>query len=715
MKKYALLFLIVIAFTSGGYGGPSGDLQGISPPEDSTHTVSAPLDSDGDGVPDVFRYYGAGYSDGRSAPDDGRAYDVPYLNYIDSSDTEEDGSFSANIYLSQGSEYVMKYSHSSRPLGENDIEFTILTPDEKIIEFDFGFHSDAYESPSESRQEEAEILSSSDAEAAQPEEQPAESDDTQPEYISVSASIDILPPENPCIIFYTFTAPQTGIYAFTVREKQYSPASHDVPYELRIYRSDDDSALKLGSITMTPREMLHVQRMLVSYASEFNRDGLPVAFKPELVSDNAYQNVIQSISEDSAFRASLRAAADTGTSMKPVVYDVPYDDEFEAGRGFYADSGLAARSDNAFYIFDMPTPQKGTAIPVDTLFKMREIITEEDHTWEQELNAMNTFALGKNALGMRKATATNVRLAQISKTIIITYDVIERQPRRVDVSNVELIPDALDILKADYREFRREFGDYFVAGYTWGLRFKAVISVTADNSSVMDKVCATIQTIGSIAQAGGNYASDIAYLEMVEKSSYLDIAVDELIIDGGDPRKNELSSVSAVQSFADALAGFARQIPNTTKNDYVKLKVCLERFREIPAAKSLIPELLPVPADHFNAILEMNREIFRTHFYYNALMSIPPTKLFNGSAKHDEWRNEYQTLLDSTKLKISYICEDKKRVDDCCSQFRKLHTKYQGLCERYVFYQRLIEAQSKQPRGFWDSDADRDKNISAEA
>ncbi len=239
---------------------------------------------------------------------------------------------------------------------------------------------------------------------------------------------------------------------------------------------------------------------------------------------------------------------------------------------------------------------------------------------------------------------------------------IEHTPRLVDVNNIKLLPDALELLRDDPNEFREEFGDYFVAGYTWGFRFSAVISVTADNSSVLDKVCGQIQTIGTYAQGGQNYASEIADIGQIARKNYLNIEVDELIIDGGEPRKNHISTVSAIKSVADALSAFSANVQNTTKDDYVQLKVCFERFREIPAATSKIPELLPVPQSHFNAILEMNRAIFRTHFYYNALMSIPPAKLFDGTARHDEWSNEYQNLLNSTRLKIGYICENKHRV-----------------------------------------------------
>ena len=177
-------------------------------------------------------------------------------------------------------------------------------------------------------------------------------------------------------------------------------------------------------------------------------------------------------------------------------------------------------------------------MPVITTFKTTEIITEEEHNREQELDAMSTFALGKNALGQRVLTAMNVRLAQVSKTILIRYDVTETNPRLADVNTLTFTPDALALLNSKGHEaFSEEYGDYFVAGYKWGLRFQAIISVTSDSSSVLDKACGKINSIASVAQGNGNYSSYINDIESLANSNYLNIDVEEVSINGGDPVK----------------------------------------------------------------------------------------------------------------------------------------------------------------------------------
>ena len=114
----------------------------------------------------------------------------------------------------------------------------------------------------------------------------------------------------------------------------------NMPYELRIYSSDDDSILKLGNITLTPREALDLQRVLLHYADKFNEDGLPVSFRPEFYSNDVYMNLLQYFAEEDVTTSGIKAAADNGASIKPVVYNVPYDVEFKEGTGFMRLPGL---------------------------------------------------------------------------------------------------------------------------------------------------------------------------------------------------------------------------------------------------------------------------------------------------------------------------------------------------------------------------------------
>ena len=529
MKKYTLLLLLVFAFASGGCGGGSSSSPAESPPsEDTTPTVSVELDSDGDGVPDVFGYFSEGYSNGRNAPGNGEAYDVPYLNYIASSDTDEQGNFTAKIYLERGKDYVMKYSHSGRTLGDNDLDFSILTPDEKELAFDPGLSSSTEDEPAPAEAQATGEEVTSTEEITQPPEGETEESaaPAEIETLTVKGQLEILPEENPCMIFYTFTAPQNGVYTFTLREKEYFTTSQDVPYELRIYNADDDSALKLGTITMTPRDVLDLQRVLLSYADEFNADGLPVSFTHEFVSNDVYNTMIQGLAAKSINAARVRTAADAGTHIASYVNSIPYYDKYQPGAGFYADSGLLAATFSAFENFTMPTPANGAALPVETLYTAHEVMTEEEHNIEQRLDAMTTFALADNALGLVPSTATNVRLGQLTKTLMISYEKTETSPRLINPQTLKFNQLAdFYLSQGDAQTFREEYGDYFVAGYKWGLSFRASVSVTCTDSNILNNVCNAVSAVMQQAAQSSDKssASLINTINNLAKSGYVNM------------------------------------------------------------------------------------------------------------------------------------------------------------------------------------------------
>ena len=62
------------------------------------------------------------------------------------------------------------------------------------------------------------------------------------------------------------------------------------------------------------------------------------------------------------------------------------------------------------------------------------------------------------------------------KLISVRYELIENAPRTPTQNNFKLYNVALEILKQGGNEnFLKDFGDYFVEGYTWGLYYDATI------------------------------------------------------------------------------------------------------------------------------------------------------------------------------------------------------------------------------------------------
>ena len=723
MKNLALFMVLfaVLAVISSGCGGSSDSTP--APEESSsqastTHLAADTLDSDGDGIADIF-----GYSAESSANFSRNAagivqLDVPFVKYVHDYDLDDEGRFTALVDLEAGTEYVFKYSRSGRLLDDKMLDSYIITPDGQVMSFTYSLapvSEDAADSSSESEE-----VESHDASITSPEETHAQ--ENLPSEVMVDAVLAILPPENPCEIMTVFTAPQAGTYTFTLREVELEAwlKSNDVTasdtdsddnapavYQFQIYKKADEKVYTIGKTqsVMTSRDVLDIQRMLLDNAESFNNDGLPIKFTQEFEESGAYAGLIEEktanyeIAADDGVSASSLFASSSGASINSVEYDVPYDEEFSPGRGFYADNGLAAINEGAVN-FTVPTPTTGKTLAFKTSYSSKIVSTEEEHDRELELQSMSTFCLVKNALGIRPITATNTRLGQISKSLVVRYDIMEIEPRNIDVSTLKLTNDARDVLNQGSDVFREEYGDYFVSGYTWGMRYEAVISVTAQSTSEVDKIISLIKSYMDISSQG-----IVTQFANIGSTSSSTIDVELIQVYGGAPSKKYVIISNNILDITSGLREFVIANRNPSKSNCVKLKTTLTRFREIPEAKSKISSTLPVSQSDFNDIRDLVKSIFRARSYYNSVMGIPTNNILDGQSMRDGWKREFEGAIDEVKLSLNQICRSNYSVRNYTSSFNNFATKYREFGERYIFYQELKNAQNNQGWGWSNSDA----------
>ncbi|MBQ7155426.1 MAG: hypothetical protein IJR85_07740 [Synergistaceae bacterium] len=155
---------------------------------------------------------------------------------------DENGEFVKAINLEKDCGYIVKYSHSGRDLGYYTLGLRITTPDNRDMYLDFtgngapaveGESIDTYPATVQSIDDLSEdIINIVLREGGMTREELAAeiavdtNIDDEPdgplipidEPLYVPASLDIVPPENPCAIFYTFKAPMAGVYQFAFSE-----------------------------------------------------------------------------------------------------------------------------------------------------------------------------------------------------------------------------------------------------------------------------------------------------------------------------------------------------------------------------------------------------------------------------------------------------------------------------------------------------------------
>ncbi|MBR6901190.1 MAG: hypothetical protein IKN30_03915, partial [Synergistaceae bacterium] len=299
--KIILLVLIGVLLTCNfGCGGGGGgiDVDGNSEPvsEAAARLAEKILSPDVDGSPMVFDYATAPeiFSD-ESAVDDPQG--LHFVKYISSKDLNSDGEYITTLHLNRDSEYVIKYSHGGRTLNNSLLGVEIIAPDGEEMILDLASFSEDLEISNDiipvsvdlTEEQITALLEESDGMTREDLQAEIALEEAGTEIFAahyVSVDLEIFPEENPCIILYIFKAPLTGDYKFTVSELVLESTdlsvdkSPDVPFEFRIYNTAEAHSVSDGEeIELYPDEILDIQRILLSSATEFNENGLPIEFE----------------------------------------------------------------------------------------------------------------------------------------------------------------------------------------------------------------------------------------------------------------------------------------------------------------------------------------------------------------------------------------------------------------------------------------------------
>ena len=808
--KFILLILIGVLLTCsfGCGGGASGVISsGGSSDEQISEAVSQLADKilapNADGSPMIFDYAPMPESVDENAPIDPQG--VHFVKYVSSADLNSDGEYVTAIHLNKDSEYVIKYSHGGRNLTNSLLGVRAVAPDGKEMLLDLvGFEvpelsEDIWTGEDLTEEEIKKLIAESGMTPEEIAVESSEETDTDvfntPHY--VAADIEILPAEDPCMVLYIFKAPMTGDYKFAVSELVVDSTdisvdrSPDVPFEFRIYNTAEAYSPSDGEeIDLEPRDILDIQRLLLSAAVGFNENGLPVEFETEYSEDNEQSEVetsalmeeigggyiidlrgLRALLDDlirkgliipgrrsveeqlmevlmmleREWQEKLAAEKFAATHVIPaaVINDVPFDEEFALGAGFYAHSGLRATT-KIIKNFSLPN---GDSIGLNENFSAAVIATQEEHDRAQELGAMSNFAMLRYALGYTKRQDYARLGSDHTKVISVRYDLIEQQPR-TPASNVFKIYDEAfeDYFKQKdgYKEFLRQFGDYFVAGYTYGTRCEAIVEIVIEPGKshyltpeerqkadegrkqaradvviynydpvfICNKAAETVQNLlksvkeNAVAERDTGKSNDAAKKRIEQLSQEIQKNFFDVTIKVSHcTRTGRIGELSfSLNGFADELASFIKSAKQTPRSQYDRLYVTFRRFREIEALKPYIPEVLDISRSLYDGIRRLTETVFRTRCYYNALTEITPSHLSGGTSLQDQWKNEFDIgLIIEMRGSLSRICDDEKLVAEYQAKSNALYEKYKALAERYNFYRYFVHVQKNASSPSWST------------
>ena len=727
---FALLsMLIFVLISSGGCGGSSSHVsmnnnnEGITNEDDEIDVgisgdvpaktnddpeVLRVLDKvfakDEDGVPIIFDYAPLPESDNNIQSAVGTP--INFLKYVSSKDLNENGEYVETFGLEKDNEYIIKYSHSGRNLNGSYLKFRITAPEDQVMILDIIGSQE---------------LSSSDEELV--------AEGVISKSIYVETKYEVIPEESPCIMIYSFTAPLTGTYEFAVKETNpFNLISSDVdetenyefPFEFRFYTAGETySAADDEDKELSARKILDLQRLALNNATEFDENGLPIAFE----NDDTYGNDEESSTNnylDSAYGVLDEVYGESNSDsssekiiIAPRIDNVPYDSLYTPGAGFYAHSGLRAIqltafndnafSDNAVDSFTIQKPQGHYYMK--SRFNASYVSTEEEFSRLKGLDSLSDFTLLKDALADNTRDREQLGLAG-SKTLVFRYEYIESEPRMPAMNDFRIRKAVIKRLRDDFSTFQREHGDYFVAGYTFGLFCEAVIEIKAepyncyydgsyDAETIADKIGKQLQII---VEYWNNPSTPNLLGELegrLKNARNVSVKVSHYTHSG----VNGQTTISSLREFFYDMMNFIEKAHQTSSSEYEKLYVTLIRYREIERVKKFIPEELPITAEHYKLIRDLNKVIYLTHCYKNAVDSIPASHLNNGEARRIEWNNEFSSVVNLYQNQLNKLCSDINFVRDYYNKFSQLLEKYQGLNHRYVFYRYFLAYQKNVPNG----------------
>ena len=805
MKNAKIILLIltgILLFCSYGCGGSGGEIisQGNYEPEDEQadeaveSLIAKIITPNDDGSPMIFDYAPKpDFTDETAVPDPQKLH---FVKYISSKDLNSNGEYLTTIHLNKDSEYVIKYSHNGETLNNSLLGVRIIDPEKNEMLFDLAsyepivsddiFSGKDFEDLTE--EEISKLLAESGIYSEDVyskdiimtlEELKAEFEtdsDTSEDYY-VPIELEVIPEENPCMVFYMFKAPMTGDYEFAVSELLFESEDAeinqipDAPFEFRIYSPEAAHSVSDGEeIELSSRDIVDLQRTLLDFATEFNENGLPVSFeRDESYVDESEVELSDAILINGRWvmlskrriaerqREQERKKAEEARKANEVIVDslinnVPYDEIFAQGAGFHAHTGLRAVTNiiddssfkkNIIQDFSMPTPETGGSVNMKENFSVNVIATQEEHDRTQELDAMSNFALLREALGYTKRQDYARLGSEHTKIISVRYELIEEKPRMPDPKTFKVYDEGIqDIKEEGVNFFLNEYGDYFVAGYTWGYRYDATIEIVTepgqsyyrdrkkgarmeeklkqiyDATSICSRANDCVRNIlenvrlNAVAERDKGKSDDEAKKKLESLFNELNDFHDVTIkISHSTKIGREGDIAFSLRDFADDLAAFIKSAKTTPRAQYGKLYVTLMRFREVEALKSYIPEALNVQKPLYNAIRELNKKIFLTRCYYNALMAIPASHLKNSTATQAEWKKEFETeLVTRMNNGLNYICANEERVNEYYKKFDALYEKYKALAERYNFYRYFVSVSKRSSPSWDDSDSDKDSS-----
>ena len=361
-------------------------------------------------------------------------------------------------------------------------------------------------------------------------------------------------------------------------------------------------------------------------------------------------------------------------------------------------------------------------IPIRTNFWTEIVTTREEAEKHSEVSGGGSIGLAKKAAGTASftvGTSSNYSFGLTSATLVIHFEVIETDYRLLTTRGYNDFARDNKLnkraKKLDPDRFRDEYGDYFVAGYQYGACYEASIAITTDTTEQLDEVKSSLNVSGSYSDVTVSGDMKQKMTDTFKKNNAR-ININVVTTGMGDKIPTILpltksADVAGLQEVFDKYAEFHKKVVDdlnaNNRSNFVPIRVFMMRWRSLaPIADAVIDRwdgepgsdgTIPITPEQKADADAMNAALANLRAYYNASA---PARATIPAADNLKIVSDFNKLVGKVNAYgedfYTKGTESGDRITTELPLAIEIGTKCKDLTDRYVFYQKLIQAQKKE-------------------
>lgn len=458
---------------------------------------------------------------------------------------------------------------------------------------------------------------------------------------------------------------------------------------------------------------------------------------------------------------STSAEGDDWSSIDTDIDGIPYEPRYYMGRGAMAFTMLDPPGATTIRLPDPPAPadkkeelrrtrlasfdvatsddlmkkaeltptasDTNNAYPIGTDFYAKFVHTASET--EQLSKTSANVSLGISAFGASAGTSStnNFKFGLTSSTLVIHYEETEKSYRELPKAQLHAAwkeGDLFGMLSDDeedggyptdksssnapkfIKEFRNDYGDYYVSGYQYGACYDAYISVSTQTSEQLSEVESKLEaslTLSNV-QASGDISKKTQDT-LKENQAKISVRVVTSGMPGSSgptelyiPKSQDIEGMDSV--FSELLNFRKNLADNNHRASYAPVRVKMTRWKADPLVSRMMRKKgyksgnVPVSIEQSGRIATFTTKLKSLRGYRNVVNG---NSAINGTATQNiEERFKTLTTEVTSFGDRLYQSDNKASFDQKVTEVNDLIAKFKALADRYTFYTKLVIAQQKE-------------------